>query len=150
MLAKPREQIMSWDIFIANFPADVASVKDMPKDFKISPIGPRSEVIARVQELLPETDFKDPTWGVLDGEDFSIEFIMGHKEICDSITLFVRGGGSTAMTIVARLLQHLKLRGIDCQTSDFFRQDAAEDSFRRWQAYRDRVIQKQTGQGRRE
>lgn len=131
---------MSWDIFIANFPADIASVKDMPEDFKISPLGPRSEVIARIQELLPEADFKNPTWGVLDGKDFSIEFIMGHEEICKTFALFVRGGGSTAMTIVARLLQHLQLRGIDCQTSDFFRQDAAEDSFRRWQEYRDQVI----------
>jgi hypothetical protein len=99
-------------------------------------------LITRIQELLPETDFKDPSWGILDGKGFSIEFNMGSKEICDGFMLHVRGGGDIATTVVARLLQHLRLRGLDCQTGDFFQHDAAEESFRQWQAYRDVVIHK--------
>lgn len=46
----------------------------------------------------------------------------------------------SAMATVARLLQHLQLRGIECQTGDFFSVDAAQGSFAQRQAYRDRVM----------
>jgi len=134
---------MSWDIVILDFPPDAVTVADLSgRDFKPGPLGPRNDLIARIREILPEADFKNPSWGVLDSEDFSIEFNMGRKETCDMISLYVRGGGHTAMVIVAKLLQHLKLRGIDCQTSEFFRYDAAEESFRKWQKYRDQVVQR--------
>ncbi len=133
---------MSWDISILDLPADAVTIKDIPSDFKPNPLGARSELIVRIQELLPEADFKDPSWGILDGGDFGIEFNMGREEICGGFMLHVRGGGEIAITVIARLLQHLKLRGFDCQTGDFFRHDAAEDSFRQWQAYRDRIIHK--------
>ncbi|HXC34693.1 MAG TPA: hypothetical protein VNV43_02400 [Candidatus Acidoferrales bacterium] len=133
---------MSWDISILDLPAEAKTLADIPKDFKPSPLGPRSEVIARIREILPDTDFNDPAWGVFDGGDFSIEFNIGRKEICDGLMLHVRGGGGSAMAAVAGLLRHLKLRGIDCQTSDFFRLDEAEASFDQWQAFRGRAIHK--------
>ena len=42
---------------------------------------------------------------------------------------------------VAELLDHLGLRAIDVQAGDFFDVDAAQASFSKWRAYRDRVIQ---------
>ena len=134
---------MSWDISIQDLPKDVQSVEDIPDDYQPNPLGARAEVIARIQEALPDVDFSDPSWGILDQPDFSIEFNMGAEEICESFMLHVRGGGE-AMTTVARLLQHLQLRGIDCQTGDFFSLEAARKSFGDWQAYRDRVIGQQS------
>jgi hypothetical protein len=139
-VVKPLAHVMSWDISIQDLPANAATVADIPDDFKPRLLGPRSDVIARVREILPDANFRDPSWGILEGGDFSIEFNMGSEEICDGFMLHIRGGGGIAMTVVAKLLEHLKLRGIDCQTGDFFRHDAAEDSFRQWQAYRDRVV----------
>ncbi len=130
---------MSWDISIQDLPRDVPSVADIPDDYKPSPLGPRDSVIERIRAALPDVDFSDPTWGVLDRPGFSVEFNMGADEICDGFMLHVRGGGP-AMETVLRLLQHLQLRGIDCQTGDFFSIEAAQDSFGRWQAYRDHVI----------
>lgn len=130
---------MSWDISIQDLPRNVQSIADVPNDYQPSPLGPRDAVISRIREVLPDVNFSDPTWGVLDGPDFSIEFNMGSEEICDGFMLHVRGGGP-AMEIVARLLQHLHLRGIDCQSGDFFSLEAAQASFGQWQAYRDRVI----------
>lgn len=130
---------MSWDISIQDLPRDVQNVADIPNDFQPKPLGPRSTVIARIHEVLPDVDFSDPTWGMFDRLDFSIEFNMGAEEICDSLMLHVRGGGS-AMETVERLLKHLQLRGIDCQTGDFFSIEAARSSFGQWQAYRDRVL----------
>ena len=130
---------MSWDISIQDLPPDAQSVADIPNDYKPAPLGPRDSVIARIHAALPDVNFSDPTWGMLDRPGFSIEFNMGAEEICDGFMLHVRGGGS-AMETVADLLQHLQLRGIDCQTGDFFSIEAAKGSFAQWQAYRDRVI----------
>ncbi len=132
---------MSWDISIQNLPKDVQNVEEIPDDYQPSPLGPRAEVIARIQKVLPEVDFSDPSWGMLDQPGFSIEFNMGAEEMCDSFMLHVRGGGD-AMAMVAGLLQRLQLRGIDCQTGDFFSLEAARKSFGDWQAYRDRVIER--------
>jgi hypothetical protein len=138
---------MSWDILIQDLPRDVQNVADIPDDYQPRPLGARDAVIARLHEVLPEVDFSDPTWGIFDGPGFSIEFNMGTEEICDNFMLHVRGGGRVVETI-SKLLEHLRLRGVDCQTGDFFTIDAAQDSFRRWQAYRDHVMDKsvQVGQ----
>lgn len=130
---------MSWDILIQDLPKDAQSVEDIPDNFQPRPLGPRAEVIARIQALLPETDFSDPTWGLLDKPDFSIEFSMGEEDMCNSIMLHVRGGGE-AMATIARLLEHLQLRAIDCQAGEFFSLEAGQGSFDQWKAYRNRVI----------
>lgn len=132
---------MSWDISIQDLPAGALTVADIPNDFQPKPLGPRSEVIARIQHILPDTDFKNPDWGILDGDGFSIEFNMGAGEICDGFMLHVRGGRN-AMTTVARLLEQLKIRGFDLQTGDFFKLETAEASFAQWQSYRDRFLPK--------
>jgi hypothetical protein len=130
---------MSWDISIQDIPRDITSVTDIPDDFQPRPIGPRDALIARICEALPATDFSDPTWGVLVQSEFTIEFNMGKQNICDDFMLHVRGGGSAMATIV-RLLEHLQLRGFDCQTGDFFSIDEAEKSFGQWQKFRDQAI----------
>ncbi len=122
-----------------DLPLGAKTVAEISNDYRPNPLGPRSELIDRIRKMLPDANFKDPTWGIFDGPGFSIEFNKGSKEICDSFMLHVRGGGS-AMTVVGRLLQHLAVRGIDCQTGDFFVHDAAEESFAKWQTFRDQVV----------
>ena len=122
-----------------DLPRDAPSVAEISPDFQPGPLGPRDEVIRRIQAFLPDADFSDPTWGRLESPDFTIEFNMGKEEICDSFALRVHGGGDV-MAIIARLLQHLQLRGVDCQTGQFFSIEEGERSFGAWQEYRDRVI----------
>ena len=130
---------MSWDIYIMNFPATAQRVADIPEDFQPVPLGPRADVITQISEVVPSVDFSNPEWGLYDGDGFSIEFQMGNEEICQSITLMIRGGGSPS-SLVGALLDRLKTRGIDCQTSEFFDVEAARASFRSWQRYRDQII----------
>jgi hypothetical protein len=130
---------MSWDISIQNLPRDVKTVAEIPDDYQPQPIGPRDQLIARILEVLPDIDFSDPTWGMLDSGDYSIEFNIGSERICEHFMLHVRGGGD-AMRTVARLLDHLQLRGFDCQTGDFFSIEEAKRSFGEWQAFRNRVV----------
>jgi hypothetical protein len=130
---------MSWDIYIQEFPAGAAKVSDIPDDFRGGPLGSRSELIAKIQDALPGADFSDPTWGDFEEDGFSIEFNMGPEEVCDSIMLHVRGGGHPVQTI-ARLLEHLNLRAIDCQTGAFFDVEMAKASFGSWTRYRDQIV----------
>ena len=130
---------MSWDIYIMNFPATAQRVADIPKDFNPAALGKREDLIAQIREVVPQADFSQPNWGVFDGEGFSIEFSMGAEEICKSMTWLVRGGGNPT-PLVGALLDRLKLRGIDCQTSEFFDVEAARVSFGSWQRYRDQII----------
>lgn len=130
---------MSWDISIQDLPEDARTLEEIPDDYQPKPLGNRIEIIARIQEVLPGVDFSDPSWGMLDDPSFSIEFNMGSEELCTSFMLHVRGGGN-AMTTITRLLNRLKLRGIDCQTSGFFSPEAAEASFSEWKLFRDRAL----------
>jgi len=129
---------MSWDISIQDLPRNAHRVQDIPHDYQPKPLGPREEVIRRILEVVPDVNFSDPSWGLLD--DPCIEFNMGRDETCDSFMLHVRS--SNAVDLIARLLDHLQLRGLDCQTGDFFSVEAAEASFGDWKAFRDRVVQK--------
>ena len=130
---------MSWDIYIQGFPASAAKVADIPDDFQPRSLGQRADLIAQIREVVPSADFSRPDWGVFEGNGFSIEFSMGAEEICRSITLLVRGGGTPA-PLIGALLDRLRLRGIDCQTGEFFDAEAAKASFGSWQRYRDQII----------
>jgi hypothetical protein len=135
---------MSWDILIQDLPRDIASVADVPDDFRPQPLGLRSDVIAAICNLAPSSDFSDPTWGELVTPEFIIEFNLGTDEIIDSIMLHVRGGGA-APSFVAALLKGLDTRAIDCSTGELFNADAADRSFADWQAFRDNVLMSEDG-----
>lgn len=45
---------MSWDTFVQDLPPGIASISDIPDDFEPSPIGLRSDIIAKVSALYPE------------------------------------------------------------------------------------------------
>lgn len=122
-----------------NFPAEAQQVADIPGDFQPASLGKRDDLIAQIREVVPNADFTDPQWGVFEGDGFSIEFEMGDEEICQSVMLLVRGGGSPA-PLVGALLDRLKVRAVDCQTSEFFDVEAARASFGSWQKYRDQIV----------
>jgi len=130
---------VSWDIYIMNFPLSVKKVADIPDDLTRTPLGSRDDLIKQIQEALPGADFSDPTWGDFVQDGCSIEFNMGSDSICDSIMLHVREGGEPA-TIIAAVLDRLKLRAIDCQTGEFFDVEPAKASFNSWQQYRDQIV----------
>jgi hypothetical protein len=131
---------MSWDIFVQDFPRDARTLEDIPEGYSPSSIGERSTVISRIKEVVPIADFSNPAWGLIDGDGWSIEVNLGDGEDCEGFAFHVRGGDE-AVGIVAAILQHLDLRAFDAQTGDFFvAGPEAVESFRKWRAYRDRVV----------
>jgi len=130
---------MSWDIFVQDLPPDAKSVADIPSGFRPESIGKRSMIIEGIKELVPTADFSDPTWGLIDGEDWSIEISIRPEEDCRGFVFHVRGGDAAAGTVAA-ILQHLQLRALDSQTGGFFVAGAdAVESFRKWRIYRDKL-----------
>jgi hypothetical protein len=131
---------MSWDIFVLDFPRDTTTVEDVPEGFSPASLGKRSTIISRIEEVVPTANFSNLSWGLIDGDGWSIEVNIGDSEDCKGFVFHVRGGDE-AVGVVAAVLQHLDLRAFDAQTGDFFvaGQEAVE-SFRKWRAYRDRVV----------
>lgn len=132
---------MSWDIFVLDLPRDAQRIEDVPDDFKPGPIGKRSEIIRKIQEVIPTADFSDPCWGVIDIDDWSIEVSMGKEEECNDFAHLVRGGAG-AVGAVAAILEKLNLRGSDpgSETGFFVADKESVESFKRWAEYRDSII----------
>lgn len=131
---------MSWDILLMPVPAGFRSVRDIPSDWQPLPLGPRSEVVAGISAVRPDIDWSDPTWGMLGGEGFSIEFSTGREDPVQSVMLHVRGGGDV-IPLIAEICERNRWRAIDCSSGEFmdFGEESAQ-SWRDWQAYRDRVV----------
>jgi hypothetical protein len=133
---------MSWDIHVQDLPREAKCVAEIPADFRPGVIGKRQEIIDSIVTLLPSASFSDPSWGIIDGEGWSIEVNLGSDEECRGFGLHVRGG-QVAAGVVAAILQKLKLRALDSQTGEFFVPGSeAVESFRRWRAFRDHVVGK--------
>jgi hypothetical protein len=131
---------MSWDLLVQDLPRDARSVKEIPVDFRPSSIGKRSMIIAKIKEIVPAADFSDPSWGRIDGDDWSIEVNIRDEEECKGFAFHVRGGDA-AVGVVTAILKHLNLRALDVQRGDFFvAGEEAIKSFQKWRAYRDQVI----------
>jgi hypothetical protein len=132
------EQEMSWDIHVQDF-GPYASIDEIPTNFRPGNIGYKVKIFGEMLEVAPQADFSDPTWGLIDTEDGSIEVNIGQDDPVDGFMLHVRGGPLTLET-VWKLLRHLELRGLDMQTGDFLAAENATESFDRWRDYRDQVI----------
>jgi hypothetical protein len=131
---------MSWDIFVQDFPKDATTIDDISDDFQPALIGPRLELIALIKEVVPNADFSDPSWGLINSNDWSIEIDMGSEDECNGIAFHIRGGDEAA-GLIAAILDHLDLRALDSQSGDFFvAGPEAMDSLKKWREYREKVL----------
>jgi hypothetical protein len=125
---------MSWDIFIQRFPDGATRVAEIPDTFTAEPIGRRDEVIAKIRSALPQAEFTDPSWGTLNGDDYSIEFGIGDDDLLYGVTLHVRGSDAV-LPHISSVLHALDLRAIDSWTGEFFDPEVAPHSLARWRIY---------------
>lgn len=132
---------MSWDIFIQDFPHQAKTIDEIPPDFDPQPIGMRTYLIQQICEVIPDADFSDPSWGLVDGNGFSIEINLGNNELVTSFALHIRGSNDSLIDLIEKLLQHLKLRALDPGSdTGFFDAEQSRSSFQRWVEYRDKVV----------
>jgi hypothetical protein len=135
---------MSWDIYVQEIPEDVKHVDDMYKkynDFKPSVIGLRSDIIKKIKEVVPEAIFTELSWGIIEGDNFSIEVNMGSREECEGFAFHVRGG-DFAIFVVCDILNKLGFRAFDpsSETGLFEITPESIASLQRWRQYRKKVL----------
>jgi len=130
---------MSWDVLVQDLPTDAKKVADIPDDFRPSPLGRRSDLIRNIQAVVPFADFSDPSWGLIDGDDFSIEVSLGESDTVESFSFRVRGSDMGA-AVVAEILGSLKLRALDTTTGEFFDPETAAVSLGKWRKYLNRTL----------
>jgi hypothetical protein len=132
---------MSWDVMLQHLPPGIRSLSEIPDDFQPPALGKRADVIARLRAKLPAIDFSDPSWGRLDGDDYSIEFNSGDKDVVDGIMLHLRGSDS-ALAAVRAACEALGCYALDCSEGDIIRWDESDagSGFAAWRRFRNRVL----------
>jgi hypothetical protein len=104
---------MSIDIFFQDLPAGIDDAMEIPSDFLPGPIGSRAAVVEAITAAAP-VDFRDPNWGRLDGNGYSIEVSLGPEDPVLSFAFHVRGPDLREVDlIVADILAGLGIRALD-------------------------------------
>ena len=126
---------MSHDVFAFDFPAQFNSVDDLPPDFELKATRRRADLISQIRAVVPGVDFRDPSWGMVVGRDWSIEVNLGDEDLCECFVLHVRGGEG-AMAAAEQILRATSFRAMHHETGRFYTA-AAEgmDEFRAWKGY---------------
>lgn len=133
---------MSWDVLIHKFIDPAPTTIEEIDESKFLPLGPAAEVRQQISEHLGPVDWSDPTWGVLDGDGFSIEFNAGNEDPIDSIMLHVRGGGDAVAAIMAFVVP-LGWKALDISAGGFINPlSPSDEGWERFQAYRDHAMKR--------
>jgi hypothetical protein len=131
---------VSWDVSIHKFSKVYRDVEDIPEDETLCALGPRAFVHERVLAEFPGTDWSDPSWGVWDSPEGSIEFNLGKDEPANGLMLHVRASPQVVAAIV-RLCLANGWQGIDCSSGQFIEQsNDPTKGLKAWSAYRHQIV----------
>ncbi|NLS95630.1 MAG: hypothetical protein GXX96_26145 [Planctomycetaceae bacterium] len=131
---------MSWDVMVFNTRGKKPPSVEQFEKSDYEPLGPAAAVRERLSELLPGIDWSDTTWGIYEGNGFSIEFNVGKDDPIGDMMLHVRGGGDAIPAIVT-FARRMGWSALDCSTSEFLDLDnPSQAGWEGFQEFRDRVI----------
>ena len=130
---------MSWDVILLDLPPEVTSISELEDDFG-SELGPVAAVRGTLVRLFPQIDFTDPEWGILEAEDYSIEFSVDADDPCTSIMLHVRGT-ENALEPIRRVCAETGWKAFDCSDGELMDWDGDPGrGLREWRAYRTQTM----------
>jgi len=111
---------MSWEILVQDLP-NVATLEDVPNDFRPGPIGTRAELIARIKEASPTAEEQDGWLFVQNADvDLSIQFHMEDPQLVRYLMIHVHGS-TNSKAQVAGIIEKLGLRAVDVDTGELFK-----------------------------
>jgi hypothetical protein len=131
---------MSGDVMIFNLGGKTPPPLEQLQDSDFHSLGPAGEVRQRISGLLAGVDWSDLSWGLYEGDRYSIEFNVGKDDPISNIMLHVRGGGD-AIAAIAQFAKPLGWSALDCSTSEFLDlENPSQAGWEGFQAYRDKII----------
>src|SRR4051812_29134959 len=131
---------MSWDVMICKFAGTTPATAEEIDNENMIPLGAAAEVRNRISEILPMVDWSAPSWGILDGDGFSIEFNVGEDDPITDMMLHVRGGGD-AVTAIMSFVGRLGWSALDTSTSEFLDpKKPSQEGWKGFQDFRDRAM----------
>jgi hypothetical protein len=133
---------MSWDVIILNISGETRTVSELTDD-SVIPLGSRDEVLSIIHNVFPQVNLSDPTWIILDGNDYSIEINVSQNHQIDTLMLHVRGNPE-AINAIESLCKATGWRAFDPSGGDFidFTNPDRDKGFQRWQGYNDFIVNK--------
>lgn len=138
---------MSWDVLIINLSGKTPPSMEEFNEDDFEPLGSATEVRQQIASQLCGVDWSDPTWGLYENEDYSIEFNAGQDDPIQNIMLHVRGGGD-AIAAIIRFTKPLSWSVLDCSTGKFLDlENPSTEGWEGFQAFRDKVVTQNTERG---
>ncbi|MGR3837331.1 MAG: hypothetical protein ACU0A2_03165 [Cognatishimia sp.] len=135
---------MSWDliVFSAETPmnCDDDGVATFADNWEALSIGGLPEVQQSISTALTGVDWSDPTWGLLVGESYALEFSLGSVEQTNTFGIHARGEATAA---VMQLIGATGWKILDVSTTKWLNLSTDPDEGRRqYQDYLDIVIER--------
>jgi hypothetical protein len=133
---------MSWDVIVFAATTDARSdgsgVAVFEDGWEPDDIGPRAEVQHAISQVYDQTSWSDPSWGVLEGGTYSLEFGLRDDATVKTFGIYGRGAATGA---VLHLLEVTGWQGLDLQTGKWLSATDDPDEGRRgYQALLDRAV----------
>ncbi|MBR7838442.1 hypothetical protein KDL01_34570 [Actinospica durhamensis] len=105
-LATPRNG--GWGVILMRLPAGIASPVKMARDAEFEPLGTTQDVVARISEAAPATEWTNVESGTgwIWAPSWSIEILPSDPNpdgMIEWLRLFVRGRGDDAVALAVRL-----------------------------------------------
>ncbi len=92
---------MSWDVAMLNPMNPAHTLNEAERENTLQPLcADRADLHARMLEVFPETDWRNPAWGQVMTDHGSIEFSVGKKTPIIGMVLHVRATSSIVPDIV--------------------------------------------------
>jgi hypothetical protein len=125
---------MSWDVSVVKCAVTPPPVSELPADFTTDSIGTADSVRAAITEVLPATKWRSTSWGVYDGEGFSLEFVMTSGAILSSFSIHVRGNGEP-IAVLQNLASRNSWYMLDMQIPEWLHH--SPDPSKSWHRFRE-------------
>jgi len=130
---------MSWDVLIFNFHGPFPSKEELnAKDFRPPPVGEVDLVRKKLSKSISEIDWSDPSWGILRGDGFRMEFNLQKDGIVQSFMIHIYGGGNP-LPIIHKLCVDNDWFAFDTSSGWLDREDPSDKGWQAFQEYRDEL-----------
>ena len=130
---------MSWDVLLFVLDNAPPRASDLPSDW-IPPTFETALIRRAVSAEFPATDWADPSRGLLIGENWSVEFIMGAEPVASTVSLNLRGEEG-AFAVIERLRSFPNWYMMDVGSGEWLHHmDPPDAGFSDFRAFRDRAI----------